>query len=236
MPVYKRENTCQPALIGTGLLLAISQTRFLLTVGHVLDEMLKCSSAVPFYNHLLPVVGEPTRTRTPGTITPAKDCFDVGFIRLGGPWDSSELSAFLGLAEVTISLALFPREAFSIIGYPATKQRHSCPDTNLLRSCAYPLATIGRPASSYETLGYEPKINLLLGFDKQKVWGEGGLQTAPDPYGMSGGGVWYFGKRLAEASTPPRLGGIGIGWLRKDKVLVATRMDQYSRSDHQQIP
>ena len=163
MPVYKRENTCQPALIGTGLLLAISQTRFLLTVGHVLDEMLKCSSAVPFYNHLLPVVGEPTRTRTPGTITPAKDCFDVGFIRLGGPWDSSELSAFLGLAEVTISLALFPREAFSIIGYPATKQRHSCPDTNL-----------------------------LLGFDKQTVWGEGGLQTAPDPYGMSGGGVWYF--------------------------------------------
>lgn len=45
---------------------------------------------------------------------------------------------------------------------------------------------------------------------------------------MSGGGVWSFGGKLADAIAPPLLAGISTEWRRKtkEKGLVSTRMDQ----------
>ena len=86
----------------------------------------------------------------------------------------------------------------------------------------------GRPPASYKGLGYDQSVSVLLGFNKRRVWTELGCKSAPDLYGMSGGGVWYFGGRLSDALSHPLLAGIGIEWLKnvKYKAIVATRIDR----------
>jgi hypothetical protein len=174
VPVYQLNRIHRPESIATCVLLAIGQAKFLVTAGHVLDAMLKRDSAVGFRGSLLPVVGVPTRLRTPGSTAPKQDRFDVGFVRLAGlSWDSTTLSEFLSLDEVALRLPLAPHDSFAIIGYPVTKQPRAHTNSRL-ESWAFRLAAKGRPRPSYDALGYDPRVNLLLGFDKRQVWGAAG--------------------------------------------------------------
>ena len=229
VPIYVRDRIVNaPKLIASGLLLEIGESRFLITAGHALDDMREGESAVPVNGGLSIVTGAKSRFCSQNSTKLEDDKFDVGVVRLSGSaWESVASSGFLTLGDTALRLPLAPCKDFAFIGYPATKQRRVAKNA-ILQSFQYRLVASGRPPASYEGLGYDQSVSVLLGFNKRRVWSELGCQSAPDLYGMSGGGVWCFGGRLGHASSQPLLAGIGIEWLRKekDKVIVATRIDR----------
>jgi hypothetical protein len=44
------------------------------------------------------------------------------------------------------------------------------------------------------------------------------MRAAPDLYGVSGGGLWRFGRRLRDAVAPPRLSAIAVRWERQQQI------------------
>ena len=231
VPLYRYKEPEPPESFASGVLLAIESTKFLLTAGHCFDDAVGRDVAAGLPGSLVRIQGKPARFRTPGSPTSTKDHFDVGLVELiSSEWDAVPFTSFLGLDEVTVEIPSVPTGSFAVVGYPATKQ--PAVKGNSVRSYVLPLAAKASPKEVYEALGYEASVNLILGFDKRWVWSKGRLEDAPDPIGMSGGGVWSFGGKIADATTPPLLAGISTEWRRKtkEKGLVSTRMDQILRA------
>jgi hypothetical protein len=83
-----------------------------------------------------------------------------------------------------------------------------------------------KPGPAPETFGapYNRMDNLVLGFDKVSVRRNGEMVTAPDPVGMSGGGIWACNGLISPRPSAPRLVGISTTWLRKRDAIIATRI------------
>lgn len=226
VPLYRVRRNEHPEAFASGILIAIEDARFLLSAGHIFDQPVKGEMlGVGLCGRIIIVQGVPRRLRSPRKS--GRDHFDIATFALSGPdWRAMAIDHFLSIDEVTIDCAGVSKGAYAAIGYPVTKQP-AVRTTNVVAN-AYRLAATGSSIDVYESLGYDQTINLLLGFDKRKIWGDGRLQTAPDPIGMSGGGVWSFGGHLGSAITPPLLIGIAIEWCDKTrhKVIVSTRMEQ----------
>jgi hypothetical protein len=70
----------------------------------------------------------------------------------------------------------------------------------------------------------DPRVGLMMGFDKKRTWGPEGRGTAPDLPGVSGAGLWRFGRYLRHATESGRLAGIVIEWRRVRHKYVLTRI------------
>lgn len=227
VPLYRVRRNEHPESFATGVLLAVEGVKFLLTAGHVFDGSAGELIAAGLRGSISILAGTPMRFRTPGSRESGNDHFDFGLFELAGnEWDAIPSTDFLSIDELAGQIPLVPTGSFAVIGYPVTKQP-AVVGTQIVAQ-AFRLAAKASPSEAYETLGYDARVNLLLGFDKRKVWSKGRLETAPDPIGISGGGVWSFGGKLAVATTSPLLAGIATEWRNKtqNKVLVSTRMDQ----------
>lgn len=87
-----------------------------------------------------------------------------------------------------------PEERYFIYGFPAKKYKI---DRKTKAIIQYPFRylTRGYSASGHTRhVNYDPAINLLMEFHKTKTRdiSSGRRENAPDPYGMSGCGLWYF--------------------------------------------
>src|SRR5262249_41950465 len=154
------------------------------------------------------------------------DHVDVGIVRLSGPdWESVPLSAFVTWEELDLSFAMAERDAYALVGYPITKQRKARKG-NEVTSRAYQMAGLEGGESVYSALWIDPTINLVIGFDKRAMFGPEGMVTAPDMYGISGAGLWRFGRRLRAAYREPLLSAIATEWHRFGpyKHILATRI------------
>jgi hypothetical protein len=227
VPLFRVRSNEHPESFATGVLLAVEGVKFLLTAGHIFDGLTDERLATGLRGSMLILNGTPMRFRTPGSRDSGNDHFDLGVVELTSrEWDAIPTSDFLSIDELAARVPRIPTGSFAVIGYPVTKQP---PVLGVqITSQAFRIAAKASPEEAYEALGYDAGVNLLLGFDKRKVWNQGRLETAPDQFGMSGGGVWSFGGKLADATKPPLLTGIATTWRHKtrDKVLVSTRMDQ----------
>jgi hypothetical protein len=227
VPLYRVRRNEHPESFATGVLFAVAGVKFLLTAGHIFDGLAGEIIATGLRGSILILSGTPRRFRTPGSRESGNDRFDLGLFELSGKeWDAIPSTDFLSIDELASGVAPVPTGSFAVIGYPVTKQPPVL-DTQVVAR-AFRLAAKASPVEAYEALGYDARVNLLLGFDKRKVWGESRLETAPDPTGMSGGGVWSFGGKLSVATTAPLLAGIATEWRKRTqhKVLVSTRIDQ----------
>jgi hypothetical protein len=230
VPLYRVRRNKPPEAFATGVLLTMEGVKFLLTAGHVFNASAGERFAAGLGGSVLILAGRPMRFRTPGSRESGKDHFDLGILELASnEWDAIPSADFLSIDELAGRVPHPLTGSFAIIGYPVTKQPPVL--GTRVTAQAFRLAAKGSPKEAYETLGYDAGVNLLLGFDKRKVWGGDRLETAPDPIGMSGGGVWSFGGKLAAATTSPLLTGIATEWRNQTqhKVLVSTRIDQILR-------
>jgi hypothetical protein len=95
-----------------------------------------------------------------------------------------------------------------------------------MTSLAYGMAGLECPEQSYKEAQTDPRISLMVGFVKEDMWAAGGRRTAPDLYGVSGCGLWRYGRQIRHARRPPLLSAITIEWHRhnRDKYVLGTRI------------
>lgn len=225
-PVYWFDDRQRPEAIGSAVLLSFSSWRFLLTAAHVLRLRHTRTLYVPSGASIIPIAGELTTIFDARAPSEAHDSADVTVVRLAGDaWAESPLAAFAKWEELDLDPANSFRHVFGLLGYPSTKQRNSVKGSRV-EAAAYRTLATGASAQLYRKLGRRPDTNLVLGFDKRRMWGPEGMLTAPDLHGMSGSGIWRFGPNLHAVTQAPRLSGVLIEWHRRgpNKHVLGTRL------------
>jgi hypothetical protein len=216
-PVYRTERG-KPVSEGTGVLFALGEIRFLLTAAHVLEHLQDGGLTAQAGQFLGYIGGEVTRLYSDTGARSDEDLVDIRIVRLvGRDWLEAPIDRFLRWDELDHFPARPERHAFALVGYPWTKQPDR-PNGTTMEAYAYRVLGLECESTVYKRLSANPDVALLIGFDKRQTWGPEGQVTAPDLYGVSGCGLWRFGRRIREAVYPPRLSAIGIRWERQGKV------------------
>jgi hypothetical protein len=224
-PVYWADDSGNPETIGSATLLQFDRARFLLTAAHVLDLRHKRPLAAGVEHRLITIQGEVARIVSKDARSPAEDPIDIAVVRLAGPWAQLPDSAFADWSELDHSGAPMTRNSHLIIGYPCTKQRGMLRGDQL-GAYAYRVSGLEATEATYRRVGADPQATLIVGFDRRRTWGPQGRLTAPDLYGMSGGGIWRFCRYLSTATQPPQLSAVAIEWHRsgQHKYVTGTRI------------
>jgi hypothetical protein len=225
-PAYCPNARREPEPIGTGVLLALGEARIFVTAAHVLDLRDGRPLLVQAGSSIMPVSGDVVRIQHTGARRTVDDHVDIGLVRLSGQdWHNVSPSVFLEWSELDHSPSVVTRDAFAVVGYVLSQQKNAVKGMEL-HAWAYRMVAVESFPESYETLGHDPQVSLVLGFEKRRTWGLEGQRTAPDLYGMSGGGAWRFGRRLRDATDTARLAGIVIECHSKGrhKHILATRV------------
>lgn len=214
-PVYWPDEGGKPEAVGSAVLVGLGTARFLVTAAHVLDLRHKRPLRATAGGELLSIDGNVTRIFSPPADSPgADDRVDIAAVRLAGElWSQLPITAFAGWSELDHSQSVITRNSFALVGYPYTKQRRALKGTHI-EARVFQTTGLESLESTYRAAGVDPGVSLLMGFSKRRLWGPGGRVMAPDLYGVSGSGLWRFGRYLRHATTPARLSGILIEWHR----------------------
>jgi hypothetical protein len=90
------------------------------------------------------------------------------------------------------------------------------------------LTSVAVPPDAYEKLGVDDEGHLVLEFDQRQANTPVGQQTAPNPQGISGGGVWSLCEGADHGGYEPRLVAITIERHRHPvKAIVGTRLAMF---------
>ncbi len=217
-PVYRTGEHGTPESEGTGVLFALGGIRFLLTAAHVLEHLHDGGLTAQAGGVLAYIGGDVTYLYDASRRSSDEDLVDIRIVRLAGQdWMATPLDRFLQWDELDHEPPSPQRHAFALLGYPWSKQPRG-PQGTEMEAYAYRVLGLECESATYEQLGANPQVSLLIGFDKGHTWGPEGQLTAPDLYGASGCGLWRFGRRIREAVRPPRLSAIGVRWERQGRV------------------
>jgi hypothetical protein len=225
VPMYLAAPPAEPMLVGSGVLVSLAEDRFLLTAAHVLAWRHKGQLVAAVSPDLMTLAGTLWEISAPTADTRLADNIDLGLVRLaGGPWNGLSLGRFCSWDELDTQPSLMARHSFGVVGFPVSKNRRPVLEDRL-RSFALPLAGLECDAATYVEVGRNPDANLMIGFDRKTMSGTNGRKASPDLNGVSGGGMWRFGRKLREATRPPLLSAIAIEWHQgKHKYILGTRI------------
>lgn len=215
-PIYQATERGKPDAYGSAVLLALGDTRFVLTATHVLARERVRELGIATGTSLSPLRGDRVRVYREAT-TLAGDDIDVTAVRVeGDEWRTVPTDAFAGWDDLDHSPSRHTRDSFALLGYPITKQKGSVSGDRIE---AFAYRALGKEATlpAYEAERRDPQSSIMMGLQKNQMWSAEGLSTAPDMYGMSGSGVWRFGPNILAVSTKPRLSGIVVEWREKGR-------------------
>ena len=114
---------------------------------------------------------------------------------------------------------------YGLAGYPETKNRSFLGRKFQLSTTAFVL--VPSSVNRYGSLRLNPAAHFVGEFDRRKqVDSEKRRVTAPDPHGISGGGVWRLGRpeEFVSGTNTEKLVGIGIEYRKLEKLLVGVRI------------
>jgi hypothetical protein len=216
---------------GSGVLLEIAGTHFLLTAAHVLDLAMEhgvCLALPPCgeSNAFLPL-NDINVLRTPVPFGGRDyDQEDVAVCELNPAIVSGlqPLRRFARLYETSRSLGFGPG-VYMVMGYPTVFLRN--PDGDPRRIASEPLRFVTNRYTG-EALPHNPEVHVLLDYPAAGLNNDGAPVSVPDAPGLSGGGIWH----LADPSTPAnlwntedvRLVAIDNSWRRKERYVRGTNV------------
>jgi hypothetical protein len=204
-------------VIGSGVLVVLGGMRFLLTAGQVLDSRIESRLMVGMSTGLLSLAGEPTRFRSPGLVGATGDRFDLGIVRLQGTdWNITSLDRFLAFERFDTEIPIVARQSYALVGYPNSMNRFTG-NSERVTARAISIGLLECLEKDYEETGTNPELNVMLGLEKNAVWPVDGQRTIRDLNGVSGGGLWRYGRRIRDSDGAPRLSAIAIEWHKKGR-------------------
>jgi hypothetical protein len=218
-PIYRPGRRSPFQHVGSAVLLRISDHYFAVSAAHVLDGARNGKLYMGIGTEVAELGGRFFTTSSAGP-----DKFDLAVWFL----DAALVGASGNPGYVTADhIATVPDvvepDTHVIIGFPHTKQPKKATGREL-PAVAITHAGHALTAERIRELGYDPAFHLLIEFDKTKSYGSRGRATSPDPYGMSGGGIWAIPEIFAEPTPETLFTAIAIEWLKEDKAILATRV------------
>lgn len=219
-PIYLQNSRNQFELLGSSVLIRIASQSFLITAAHVTDIAKEQPIFICGTNSLINPEAKFYSTCKLPSGDRKDDKLDLSVVPLSEDIINKlgHSCLFLGLDGIDAAERSEPNSIYITIGYPGTKQPKQ--KGNQLYYIPMTLGTIEVPVDKYQHCGINPNTNLLLRFTKKKVHNKLRLETAPNPHGMSGGGVW----RVDSPSDCARLVAIQHEYRDSEHMIIATRI------------
>jgi hypothetical protein len=213
-PIYELSDGSIPDPVGSGVLLRLADAVIVLTARHVLAERCGSKMLAGLGARMVQLKGKVLDTAGDRKHDP----FDLAvcFLDCSGEGVPAVQPAQLCVAST------FEQSPHLLTGYPSSRQPTSICSTVLVQPVT--LACKSLAASECGAAGYDPRSSILLGFDRERVWRNGLRLRAPDPHGMSGGGLWAVRDIFGSLLPTPKLVGIAIEWHERDRRILATRI------------
>ena len=199
VPIFTRNERSQLVHIGTSVYLHLDNRHFLITAGHVIDDVIE---------YWVPVENGKFET-IPGIESKFIICqtIDIAIIEL-----SKSLILFTPLELSNIydhTKHKVLDNTLILMGFPCSKVK-----TKILSSEGklQKYITQNSDNSEYKRLGVNRHIGIVIDFNqKQVICPYSGIKRFPDPHGMSGGGLfWIENKGKYIKNVPTYLIGIVI--------------------------
>jgi hypothetical protein len=222
-PIYSQDDKNDVVLWGSAVLIKIADCYFLVTAAHVLLRS-QTNTLFIWGNDGL-VVLEGNSHSTPLELA-ENSKIEFSFMKLSHSL-VSELKSFefLDISNVEPNDLNHPKKLYTFVGYPCTQNKPKFYNHSIKRSI-FIYTSNSLDLTVYKRLDLLASSHLVVGFEKKKgVNQQNRNTTMPDPFGMSGGGVWrlmsYSGLSL---DFTPKLVGIGLEYHENGKCLVALRI------------
>jgi hypothetical protein len=220
----------RPSFIGSGILAKFGDLHFVLSAAHVFDE-LGSSLCFPEAGIEAPVEVEVTTSPIPASGRDS-DFLDVAIAHL--PHEVASLLErrfnFIEVCDLLLDDVHEDGKRYCFTGFPATRTGVRYPARAIDVDC-YEYRLDSRRITS-ECAPWHPALHLAGEFRRDEMRVPGGNRiTAPEPNGMSGGGVWVL-----DASGSCKLVGIGINWDGNLNALIGVRIGAWSCFLRQRYP
>ena len=226
-PIVGAEENGRPLLVGSGVLAKFGNRHFVLTAAHVLDENQFSTMYFAGDDHLIELTGTKCFCSCSPTGVRKDDKYDVGFIELDDRYVAqSSRYSFVSSMSIDSNDIPHPRKFYSYIGFPHSKAA-VIPTTREFKPKMYSYTSNPSEDAVYASLGFSKQTHLLVHFSRKKVIAHTEeLFTFPEPWGMSGGGVWRLANlsKLNSQSFVPALVGIAIEYHEKYEALAAVKI------------
>ena len=217
----------------SGVFMKFENNYFLLTAGHVVDD---CEEDI----YIGIKQGEPL-LRLGGKLVKnvpeterEKDKTDAAVMKLDECTIDKIGNAyqFVDFCDIGINHHSKKLPMYLSLGFPASWSKFNSYKNELV-SKPFQYITMSADDSVYEKLGCNPNVNLIVHYDKTNVvnYASGEKKTGPDPYGISGSGLWYIPETeaLKTSDINKKLVAIMTEWPTKDKrYWIGTKIDVFT--------
>lgn len=217
----------RPEPYASGVLIKVEGNHFLLTAGHVVEDVNPEDVGVMINNTFFILEGEVKYARP--SDSEQNDKIDLAVWELNDEVIDS-LSAkykFLEFQDIEYDHQTTTEPKYLIVGFPVTRSKLNV-KTAKIKVAPFIFLTKQAEEKFYERLGFEKHSTLLLDYRKAKIesFDTKLVLQGPKPQGISGCGLWYLPKLIVNEGqkVPVKLVGIMIEHHNQFNVVVATRI------------
>jgi hypothetical protein len=227
--VLKRFDMQKPEVIGSGVLVRIVDRTFVLTAAHVIDRQEHGTLLIPGEHGFMPMTGRFASTPLPASGVRSDDNLDMAYCCLDNECASTVDSrcVILGRQDLSLEPKLASRTNFTFAGFP---WRRSNVTGGRIGTESQTFTGIEAKPSEYKAMGLSRDLHIAIRFHCRRTFLQRTRKRvmAPQPDGMSGGGVYVWTENALKAS-PVRLplAGIAHTYEAKRSLLIATRLHVY---------
>jgi hypothetical protein len=216
----------------SGVFLKVGEESFLLTAAHVIEKQEE-DIFIGIEDHLLlRLGGDLIWNKAPNSRN--QDRIDIAIHRLC-PETIQRIGnkyKFLDSSELGINHGFIQSNMYQSIGFPATMSKFNA-YKQAIKSKPFIFNTRPADREIYKQLQCDEKLNIIVVYDKNKIvnYKTGKQQTGPDPYGISGSGLWFipYQEKSAGEKLEKRLVAIMTEWpIENRKCWIGTRIDVFT--------
>lgn len=224
VPIYREHPPGVPDLLGSGVLVRAGHFVFLLSAAHVADLIKSGPHYFGVGDSMVPLPQlRFTTKQAEGSMN--GDQVDLAYWVLD-PIQAARTKSLHSLepGDIDRDVRPFSSDFFLLYGYPCSRQSGQL-DGNDLSAITYSFLTEECTREEYAAATVLARQNLLIDFNKKDAWRGESRVTAPNLYGVSGGGAWRLPGLGDPVPGEPKLSAIAIEWRRgRVKAVLATRI------------
>jgi hypothetical protein len=239
-PIYTVNDRFGPELKASCVLFNVVNANFLITAGHVFDNLEGSAIYIGGEKRLIQIKGQYVRTKPKGNSE--NDKYDLAYVEI----DAETLSE-IGNVRFLHSDELDPNDIaakghlYLILGYPATKNERIDYENHKTLLRPYIYSANSPELIVYKRLDVLEESHILVNFDRKRTTNRSyEISTAPKPHGLSGGGIWrirdYSDVASLSGPYPKKLVGIVIEGHPMQKVIMGVRISCVIEAIKHQCP